>query len=680
MKRIIKENNNEIMARCNDPIELGEESLSVDEMQWMRNHQDEFFYGLGLLDTNERANYVPRLFVLGVDENGESKVFDLSQVDIQAGSDEFWKQVQRGNVFAYPAGQNDPVQLQVGVSESGGLKLGTSKPVTEENLPEPPVYKLSMWQKFASWFGFYKKEVHMAEHREEEQNSLKSKLALMQDLRSHTKKEQKDKEAEDVREGERILAERKKLEQLEALRPEKDRLKLGMKVMTDVFVPQPRFSPDLEKIPSGPNKREGLYTKEHFNSLKVYDKKDIDLETIHIGDSGQAVSEEEFASVTMYALWNPKNSMRGYNQMNPDIHGEKSLTELGFEKKDIPTLLTSRSRGWWSTDLFIQPKPRDNEGSYFKDVTNYGRKDAVEAFQAYKAGDKTKLAQIIADGVNMAADDMKVTGRKLTDQNNAVIVTSGKLVDLMEKDPELKTLALEQGMKKDHLKVVEGNRVLHKISQDALDAEYEIKKAKLEGRELGTEEKTKYAKAMVKKDLAVRRLYADNDKEAPEAEEKIAIIATSAKPVNMMDSNKWKKNPNKRPSPGAGKIWMDTMQHCNGSIHKVYRPLPESLGQLSAQKGQEALDKIAEQVVKQENMAQKPTEWLANEIDNPTIDMTKSMADAIQKVANPNAPVKNEQAQPAVQKENEVAPKKTVKDMANMFEPKKNEGPQSPIA
>ena len=125
---------------------------------------------------------------------------------------------------------------------------------------------------------------------------------------------------------------------------------------------------------------------------------------------------------------------------------------------------------------------------------------------------------------------------------------------------------------------------------------------------------------------------------------------------------------------------MDTMQHCMGSIYKVYRPLPESLGQLSAQKGQETLDKIAEQVVKQENMAQKPTEWLANEIDNPTIDMTKSMADAIQKVANPNAPVKNEQAQPALQKENEIASKKTVKDMANMFEPKKNEGPQSPIA
>ena len=200
-----------------------------------------------------------------------------------------------------------------------------------------------------------------------------------------------------------------------------------------------------------------------------------------------------------------------------------------------------------------------------------------------------------------------------------------------------------------------------------LDAEYEIKKAKVEGRELSAEEKANYAKAMVKRDIAVRRLSADSEKEAPEAEEKVAILGMAAKPVNKLDRAVWDKNPNKRPSPGNGKIWMDTMQHCIGSLYKVYRPLPESLGQLSAQKGLETLDKIAEQVVKQENMAQKPTQWLADEIDKPTIDMTKSMADAIQKVANPNAPVKNGPAQPAVQKANEAAPKK-------------NEGPQGPVA
>ncbi|MBR3395895.1 MAG: hypothetical protein IKG76_08960, partial [Firmicutes bacterium] len=243
MRRIINESNNEIMARCSDPSELNEEKLTVDEMQYFRNHQDEFFYKLGLIDPNSKTNSVPRLFVLGADENGNAKVFDLSSVDIQAGSDEFWKQVQLGNVFAYPAGTNDPVQIQVGVTKSGGIELGTSKPVTAENLPDPPVYKLSAWQKFASWFGFYKKEVHMAKHREEEQVALRSKLEAMQTVRKSINKEQ---EAADVAEGERILKEREDLKALENATAKRDALKTGMKNMTDVFAPQPRFNPDFE--------------------------------------------------------------------------------------------------------------------------------------------------------------------------------------------------------------------------------------------------------------------------------------------------------------------------------------------------------------------------------------------------------------------------------------------------
>ena len=95
MKRIINNDNNEIMARCNEPSELGEVALSSDEMKWMRNNQDELFYRMGLLDPNSKTSAIPRLFILGADEKGESKVFDLSAVDIKAGSDGFWKQVQR---------------------------------------------------------------------------------------------------------------------------------------------------------------------------------------------------------------------------------------------------------------------------------------------------------------------------------------------------------------------------------------------------------------------------------------------------------------------------------------------------------------------------------------------------------------------------------------------------------
>ena len=300
----------------------------------------------------------------------------------------------------------------------------------------------------------------------------------------------------------------------------------------------------------------------------------------------------------------------------------------------MPKLLTSRNRSWWTTDLFIVP-PRDNEGSCFKDVTNYGRKDAVEAFQAYEKGDKSKLADIIAQGVNMAAEDIKVEEGNMNPQQHAVIEASAKLVELMEKDPELKELARQKGMKDECLKTAEGMKQLSKLNQDALDAEYEISKAKLEGRELSAEEKAKYAKAMVMSRLAVARLAVDNGKECPEADEKLAYLAMNAKPVNGGDLKKWEKDPASRPAPPKGKIWMDTMQALAGSIMKVYKPIPESLIQISSQKGLKSLEKVAEEIVRQEGLAGKTTEELANEAEKPTLDMGKATAKAMEVLAKP---------------------------------------------
>ena len=64
MKRHIKKENSEILARCNDPRELGEEALTPEELGWCRQHQDELFGSLGLKDPNSRSAGLPRVFVL----------------------------------------------------------------------------------------------------------------------------------------------------------------------------------------------------------------------------------------------------------------------------------------------------------------------------------------------------------------------------------------------------------------------------------------------------------------------------------------------------------------------------------------------------------------------------------------------------------------------------------------
>ena len=625
MKRHIKKENSEILARCNDPKELGEEALTPEELGWCRQHQDELFGSLGLKDPNSRSAGLPRIFVLGYDEQGEPKVHDLSSVDIRAGSDEFWRQVQLGNVFAYPAEADDPVQLQVGLTEQDSPVLGVSKPVTAETMPPAPKHERSLWQRFASWFGFYKKETNMELNQAQEQKKLADKLEIMQKVRKVNKK---DAEAEEKRQVEAERAEKEKQAKLQKLAAARDVTKKGMRQMADVFHPQPRFDPNIEKK----ERKEGLYTKKQFSDLKVYKKTEIDLEQIRLGEKGKPLTDEEFAAVAAAALWDPKNAMRGYNQMNPDRHGEKSLEGMGFSKEEAPRLLTARNRSWWTTDLFIVP-PRDNEGSYFKDVTNYGRKDAVEAFQAYQKGDKSKLAGLIAEGVNSAADDVKMEEGDQTPQMRGAIEIGAKLADLMKKDPELKELALQQGMKKENLKIAEGMKEFSKLSQEARNAEYEIAKAKLEGRELSGEEKAKYAKAMVMSRLALSRLAVDNAKESPEAEEKMTVMAMNSQPASKLDLDKWNKDPSKRPAPPKGKMWMDTMQACAGSVYKLYRPAPASLGQLSSKKGMQALEQVADEIVRQEGLAEKSTDWLANEAAAPTLDMGQATAKAMQVLA-----------------------------------------------
>ena len=108
--------------------------------------------------------------------------------------------------------------------------------------------------------------------------------------------------------------------------------------------------------------------------------------------------------MTLAALWTPELGAKGDNET--DIHATKSLIEVGgVTKEEAEKLAISNiSSSFWTTDLFIDP-PRDNEGSFFKQVTNDGRQMAVDAFNAYKDGNKEPLARLLALGVNKAVTE-----------------------------------------------------------------------------------------------------------------------------------------------------------------------------------------------------------------------------------------------------------------------------------
>ena len=88
---------------------------------------------------------------------------------------------------------------------------------------------------------------------------------------------------------------------------------------------------------------------------------------------------------------------------------------------------------------------RDNEENQFEAVINPGRKDAVKLLQDYKnnvPGCKKALAEALTRGIRTVSNLTGADRKEITDQ----LLKSGRIMnaaaELMEKDPELKSIAM----------------------------------------------------------------------------------------------------------------------------------------------------------------------------------------------------------------------------------------------
>ena len=97
----------------------------------------------------EKTNNIPRMFILQQSQNDAAadEMKDLDSAGVPFGSLEFWKEVQKGNVFAYPAGSAQPVQLRLDTSVPGHPVFGYSQPIDPEDIPmrEKPVPDPVAW-------------------------------------------------------------------------------------------------------------------------------------------------------------------------------------------------------------------------------------------------------------------------------------------------------------------------------------------------------------------------------------------------------------------------------------------------------------------------------------------------------------------------------------------------------
>ncbi|MBQ7058853.1 MAG: hypothetical protein IJM83_06070 [Firmicutes bacterium] len=628
------------------------------------NNANPFYMELGLkIRENgepEGLGWVPRMFVMGRDENGHDKMKTISETGLKVGSKEFWEQVQMGNVFAYPVGANEPVQLQVEASGRRNAKMKYSKPVKPEELPQAPVQRVEWYHRVLGFFriGNYREMVQRFDNHQPDHAAIVQKFSSMKEGREGVKEIETEKHEEDYRE------ERARLEELEKERLRKEaekeeaalrsnvestirhhgQIDRGIYQMTSVYQPVPQYDASLEKLTEGEagmngeiakQSKAGLYLKEDFNKLKVFGKDQIDLSKIELGKSGKAVTNEEFAAVTFFALWDNKNMMQTMRTEEPeDIWAKKSLKDFGYDEQQAEDILTAQSRNWYTADLFLVP-PRDNEGSYFEKTTNLGREDAVKAFQAYEKGDKTKLAGIIAQGLNKAAKDLILEQKNdFSEQTKGIMASTSLLMDIMKKDPDLETLAKQQGLSDDNLQAAKGMAELHKIQKDREEAEYKMAKAIQEGKELTAEEKTNLLKPIIKGRLTQEQMAADNAKNCAEAMNKSMEIGENMVMTDRNTQDKWKADPQSRPDPGYKRIHMDTYNKVDKGIQKLLSPVSDTMKNLGTKHGPKHLDAITDEIIKQDGLAEKPTKDLFRDLNENKSESKYNILSAASKASN----------------------------------------------
>ena len=677
----------DIMARARSRAEIGAKHLTDGEIKKLNNFERDMLKDLGVEMGVEWSNPipntagVPKIFIMQPNERGEDQMTSLEAAGIKPGSAEFWSQMQMGNIFAYPVGSSDPVQMQVDTEK---LTVNYSKPITEENLPQAPASRPTLWMRFAGLFGAYKKERTAWAKREENKQNTQSKLGFMREQR--TVAIGKDGSVEKASAEKMLKSYDDENDLIASQKASRAHLK-KMDLMTSIYQPQPRLI-EKDGILKNPDHTYALYSREQFNDLKQYPKDGpdgIDLNKIKIGNSGESVSPEEFASVCMYALWQPGPAMKGYkhNSISVDQYAEESIlnykdpmdpSKKAFKPEEVHDLMTINGRNFYTGDLFIDP-PRDNEGSQFKDVTNEGRRLTVEAFQDYAKGDKRKLAKLIADGINKAPEEMRmIDSPDIQPMQEAVVETSTKLLGLMDKDPELRAEVEKQGMDPEKLKVVQGIKTLQKMQREAAEAEVRLAQIKKSGEEISAEEKQRLTRTILKPKLAMTKIAAENmaGQDSPEIQTlqgslfmDASQLRVNGKRITKVDYDEWKKHPEKRPRPNPGQIYLDTAQTVLKSIVKMKTPDPKELKALSDPKAEKALDKLADNIIKQEGLAEKSPDWLYKEFNHAQGSPQIKLADSINKVAQNVYNIGKEEPQPKV---SNVIKQPSVAERAKQFE------------
>lgn len=619
---------NTLMERYDSVAEAGAQELTEAHIKRL-NKRCDLLEDLGIVAGADNkiptTEGQPRIFVIEKDNNGVEGIWDLETAKCPFGTKAFWEQVQRGNVFAYAAGEKDPRQLRV--AQNGGkdpsqTEVAYSKPIPPEQMPKPnKIPVISGWQRFWRRFGFYKKQAAARRAYENGQANITNEA----DKISKARGKSTGTELKDVERQKEIVKQEKKKEQnkeayenAELYTKEVARRRGNM---ISMLKPHPEHRDELNKEKSSIGY--GIYNSKTFQELENF----TDFNSAQIKIGGKPLTDEEFAAVCFFAATRPKSALQTYALSESyDPTAPECLKQRGLNQEETDYAISAGYSNMYTIDM-LQDEPRDGAGRFFEKGIKPVRREVKEAFEKYAAGEPEKLAEILAESVNMASrETVQVEGAPKT-ESYATYKTASDLLGLLERDPKLAKQAEEKGMKPENLNALKGLRELEALYEDRLKAERDLKKAIHMGTPMSEKQKQDCAMKILRSRLAEKKITAENNSYKNEKIDRLSaeiMKNTQTKTRDLMGFHPDLRQNRLEP----GKIWFDTAHNATEKIRFLHMPVPPTAANMHSRKP--VMERICNQICKDLDVGKLDPEQLKESLEGYKLD--KAVVAATEKV------------------------------------------------
>ena len=477
-------------------------------------------------DTVPKSGDVPRIFLFR-----EGKVSSLEENQISVGSREFWQAAVIGQVFAYPAGEKHPVQLQLSDYNGFSPRLQFSDPLDPEKPPAAKMYKEPPRPKwYHRWFPFGRnRRVCEAYDRFKAAEAKQPELtrqcvkAIKDAYGDKRDPETLSKEADEALLAQSLFVQRKLNREvqsnLDSRRMELEKVEKLIGTAKDIYGPDPKRQDKLTK-PEGkrpdPKHTGDMYTKRQFELLKP-----IDLKGVKVG--GEQVTDREFSALAMFAALDPKIAIEAQKTVGDVEPVFKAFAADGYSREESGEIIAESVQEMYGRSLMER---RSDSGDYFSCAVQPAREKAKQALDAYQQGNKAPLAEILARTVGCMGRDTCIH-MDLVEGFYAQNQLAGEMLDLLDRDEDLKKLTAEkyeqherdfQKPERRFLKSptfqeqaenIRQVQAMDKLRRKHLEARSALLDAKLKGSELSTEVKQAYARDILKYNLLSQMYTAD---------------------------------------------------------------------------------------------------------------------------------------------------------------------------